>query len=241
MRQKTRKKRRHGKRIVLILLVLILTISAVRAVVHQTALQEFLHLNTSVANTETDAASMEHGWNLILVNWEYKIPKDWNVELTELSNGQSVDSRIYPDLQQMFDDMRAQGVYPVVASGYRTAKKQQELMDEKVNSFLAQGYSKSEAKSEAKKWVAGVGYSEHQTGLAVDINADGVNSSGQQVYAWLADNAWEYGFILRYPEDKTEITKTDYEPWHYRYVGKEAAKEIYESGLCLEEYIGMMN
>jgi len=68
-----------------------------------------------------------------------------------------------------------------------------------------------------------------------------VNSSGQQVYAWLADNAWKYGFILRYPEDKTEITKADYEPWHYRYVGKEAAKEIYESGLCLEEYIGMMN
>ena len=97
------------------------------------------------------------------------------------------------------------------------------------------------AKSEAKKWVADVGYSEHQTGLAVDINADGVNSSGQQVYAWLADNAWKYGFILRYPEDKTEITKTDYEPWHYRYVGAESAAKIYESGLCLEEYIGMMN
>lgn len=234
MRQKARKNRRHGKRIVLTLLVLILTISAVLAVANQTVLQDFLHFNASVA-------SMEHGWNLILVNGEYKIPKDWKVELTELSNGQSVDSRIYPDLQQMFDDMRAQGVYPVVASGYRTAKKQQELMDEKVNSFLAQGYSKSEAKSEAKKWVADVGYSEHQTGLAVDINADGVNSSGQQVYAWLADNALKYGFILRYPEDKTEITKTDYEPWHYRYVGAESAAKIYESGLCLEEYIGMMN
>ena len=145
------------------------------------------------------------------------------------------------DKQQMFVDIRAHEVYPVVASGYRTAKKQRELMDDKVDSFLAQGYSRSEAKTEAKKWVADVGYSEHQTGLAVDINADGVNSSGQQVYAWLADNAWKYGFILRYPEDKTEITKTDYEPWHYRYVGKEAAKEIYESGLCLEEYIGMMN
>ena len=141
----------------------------------------------------------------------------------------------------MFDDMRAQEVYPIVASGYRTAKKQRELMDDKVDSFLAQGYSRSEAKSEAKKWVADVGYSEHQTGLAVDINADGVNSPGQQVYAWLADNAWKYGFILRYPEDKTEITKTDYEPWHYRYVGAESAVKIYESGLCLEEYIGMMN
>ena len=100
MRQKTRKKHRKGKRIVLTLLVLILTISAVRFAVNQTAFQELLHFNT-------DVASMEHGWNLILVNWEYKIPKDWKVELTELSNGQSVDSRIYPDLQQMFDDMRA--------------------------------------------------------------------------------------------------------------------------------------
>ena len=116
MRQKARKNRRHGKRIVLTLLVLILTISAVLAVANQTVLQDFLHFNASVA-------SMEHGWNLILVNGEYKIPKDWKVELTELSNGQSVDSRIYPDLQQMFDDMRTQGVYPVVASGYRTAKK----------------------------------------------------------------------------------------------------------------------
>ena len=130
MRQKTRKKHRKGKRIVLSLLVLILTISAVRFAVNQTAFQDFLHFNT-------DVASMEHGWNLILVNWEYKIPKDWKVELTELSNGQSVDSRIYPDLQQMFDDMRAQEVYPVVASGYRTAKKQRELMDDKVDSFLA--------------------------------------------------------------------------------------------------------
>ena len=79
------------------------------------------------------SASTEYGWNLILVNQDYKVPKDWDIELTELSNGQSVDSRIYPDLQQMFDDMRAQGVYPVVASGYRTAEKQQELMDEKID------------------------------------------------------------------------------------------------------------
>ena len=93
MRQKTRKKHRKGKRIVLSLLVLILTISAVRFAVNQTAFQDFLHF-------DTDVASMEHGWNLILVNWEYKIPKDWKVELTELSIGPSVDSRIYPDLQK---------------------------------------------------------------------------------------------------------------------------------------------
>lgn len=123
------------------------------------------------------SASTEYGWNLILVNDDYKVPKDWDIELTELSNGQSVDSRIYPDLQQMFDDMRAQGVYPVVASGYRTAEKQQELMDEKIDELKEQGYSNSEAKTEARRWVSVVGYSEHQTGLAVDINADGVNST----------------------------------------------------------------
>lgn len=176
-------------------------------------------------------------WNLILVNYENRIPFGWKVDLTELSNGQSVDSRIYPSLQQMFNDMRSQGIYPVVASGYRTSKRQKELMAEKVQEFISQGYSKSNAKTEAKKWVAEDGFSEHQTGLAVDINADGIHSSGQQVYAWLADNAWKYGFILRYPDGKTDLTKTDYEPWHYRYVGAEDAAKIHENGLCLEEYI----
>ncbi len=183
------------------------------------------------------SASTEHGWNLILVNQDYQVPGDWDIELTELSNGQSVDSRIYPDLQQMFDDMRAQGVYPVVASGYRTAEKQQELMEEKIEELKEQGYSYLEAKAEARRWVSAVGHSEHQTGLAVDINADGVSSTGNQVYEWLEKNAWQYGFILRYPSDKENLTGTAYEPWHYRYVGKDAAEEIYRQGICLEEYI----
>lgn len=80
----------------------------------------------------------------------------------------------------MFDDMRAQEIYPTVASGYRTSKKQQSLLDEKIESFIAQGYSRSDAATEALKWVSAVGYSEHQTGLAVDINADGVNSNGNK-------------------------------------------------------------
>ena len=90
---------------------------------------------------------------MILVNQDYKVPKDWDIELTELSNGQSVDSRIYPDLQQIFDDMRAQGVYPVVASGYRTSEKQQELINEKIAELKEQGNSNSEAKTEARRWV----------------------------------------------------------------------------------------
>lgn len=104
-------------------------------------------------------------WNLILVNQDHAIPDHWSQKLTTLSNGTQVDSRIYPELQQMFDDMRAQGVYPIVASGYRSAEKQQSLMDDKIKEFIDQGESAAQAKKDAKKWVNPVGYSEHQTGL----------------------------------------------------------------------------
>lgn len=176
-------------------------------------------------------------WNLVLVNNEYKVPNDWESDLLELSNGEKVDSRIYPQLQKMFDDARSQGVYPTVASGYRTALEQREIMSKKVFYYVDKGFSHSEAKKEARRWASKAGYSEHQTGLAVDINADGVNSTGKEVYKWLADNAWKYGFILRYPENKIELTGIDYEPWHYRYVGIEDAEKIYKSDMCLEEYI----
>lgn len=175
---------------------------------------------------------------LMLVNSTHALPEGYTVELTELSNGQSVATLIYPALQQMFDDARAQGIYPIVASGYRTPEKQQSLMDEKIQSLVEQGYSQESAQTEALKWVNQVGYSEHQSGLAVDINADGIHSAGDEVYDWLAQNAWQYGFILRYPEDKTDITGTGYEPWHYRYVGVEAAQAITQQGVCLEEYLG---
>ena len=116
-------------------------------------------------------------------------------------------------------------------------KTYSQVWHEKIDELKEQGYSNSEAKTEARRWVSVVGYSEHQTGLAVDINADGVNSTGNQVYKWLEKNAWQYGFILRYPSDKEDVTGTAYEPWHYRYVGKNAAEEIYHQGICLEEYI----
>lgn len=179
----------------------------------------------------------EEAWCLILVNKEHCIPDDYEVELVELSNGQCVDKRIYPMLQEMFDTARNEGIYPVVASGYRTAEKQQSLMDEKIAAYVAEGYTEQEARERAEIWVAKVGTSEHQLGICVDINADGVHSAGNQVYEWLDKNSYRFGFIQRYPEDKTEITGIINEPWHYRYVGKKAAAEIYHSGVCLEEYL----
>ena len=183
------------------------------------------------------ASSGEGDWSLLLVNRTNLLPEDYQVELTQLSNGQSVDKRIYPALQSMFDAARADGVYPIVASGYRTAEKQQSLMDEKIAALEAEGMSSAQARAEAENWVALPGTSEHQTGLAVDINADGIHSAGYQVYKWLDRNAYKYGFIRRYPADKTDVTGISNEPWHYRYVGVTAAAEIQQQGVCLEEYL----
>jgi len=189
---------------------------------------------SSTPDTQRDAD--ETAWCLILVNkWNY-IPDDYEVELTELTNGESVDKQIYPALQEMFDAARSDGVYPVVVSGYRTADEQQSLMEEKIAAYKAEGCSDEEAINNAEAWVAIPGTSEHQLGIAVDINEDGIHSTSDEVYGWLDQNACKFGFIRRYPPDKTEITGVISEPWHYRYVGVDAAAEIYNQGICFEEY-----
>ena len=187
---------------------------------------------------QTAAASENSGeWALQLVNSTHPLPEHFDTELIRLRNGVNVDSRIYPDLQEMFDDMRAQGMYPFVREGFRTREYQQEVMDTRISEYIAQGYGEEEARSLAADYVAKPGTSEHELGLAIDINAeDGTDS--WTVYSWLAAHVYEYGFILRYPEGKEDITGISYEPWHYRYVGKEAAAEIYEQGVTLEEYLG---
>ena len=187
--------------------------------------------------TSGDPGKTDIPWNLILVNQGHPIPENYEVELTVLSNGRKVDSRIYPELQTMFDDARSAGLGLFVREGYRTYNEQQALMDEKVDYYRNAGYGKTEAQRLAQGWVAVPGTSEHELGLAVDINADTSVSSSDMVYKWLEENSYKYGFILRYPSDKAEITKINNEPWHFRYVGKEAAVEMYNSNLCLEEYL----
>ena len=188
-----------------------------------------------LGNTHTIAVSSE--WNLVVVNRWNELPEDYDIELMELSNGQKIDERIYPYLQEMFNAARAEGIYPIVREGYRTEKEQQALYDEKVQAYINEGYSRSRAEKTAKEWVALPGTSEHQLGIAVDINADKSKCSNNEVYTWLAENAREYGFILRYPQGKLEMTGISYEPWHYRYVGVDAAQEIYNENICLEEYL----
>ena len=124
--------------------------------------------------------------------------------------GQAVDSRCYPELQQMMDDCRAAGFAPLICASYRTMEKQEALFEDKEARLIREGCPENEVEAEAAKVVAYPGTSEHQ-----------------------------YGFVLRYPTDKSDITGIIYEPWHYRYVGKEAAAEMYENKLCLEEYLGI--
>lgn len=183
-----------------------------------------------------EVADTALGWNLVLVNDDYLIPENYEVELWTLKNGEQIDARIYPYLQEMFDAAREEDVHMVVADGYRSMEEQQSTMNEKVHEYKERVYIEFIAERMAEKWVAVPGTSEHQLGLAVDINAD-VQNYGWEVYGWLANHAYEYGFIQRYPEDKTKITGISYEPWHYRYVGIEVATEMYEKSLCLEEYI----
>lgn len=189
-----------------------------------------------------EAAVEEDAWQLRLVSAAHPLPEDFEVpELTKLKGGHAIDSRVYPALQQMMDDCRAAGLNPVICSSYRTHDKQEELFRKKVNTLRKQGYSQEEAETVAARWVARPGTSEHETGLAVDI----VDKSYQlldekqeqtPVQQWLMAHCAEYGFILRYPVEKSDLTGIGYEPWHYRYVGTEAAKAITEQGLCLEEY-----
>lgn len=174
----------------------------------------------------------EQSWNLQLVNRDHPIPENYKIELAETADGQQVDARILEPLTELLEAAEAEGLGPIVAAGYRTWEKQQSLMNEKIAEYTAQGYSEEEAKAQAEQWVSVPGYSEHQLGLAVDING-----AVWDIYPWLAEHSWEYGFILRYPEGKTEITGCQPEVWHFRYVGTEAAREIYETGQCLEEYL----
>lgn len=181
-------------------------------------------------------------WALLLVNPTNALPEDFSVELVELENGMEVDKRIYDDLNAMLIACWADGLEPQVCSAYRTAATQTRLYNNKVSRLRAQGYSRSNAKTEAARWVALPDTSEHQTGMALDlVSADYPNLDMKQANTpeqkWLMEHCWDYGFILRYPADKTKVTGIGYEPWHYRYVGKEAAAAIHKTGDCFEEYL----
>ena len=171
-----------------------------------------------------------------------EMPEDYEVTLKTLPDGNKVDERAYEDLTAMLEACRKAGLQPKICSSYRTQSKQTYLYNNKIARLRNAGYSRKAAEAEAGRWVARPGTSEHQLGLALDIVSQSYQAltKKQEKTAeqkWLMEHCWEYGFILRYPNDKSEITGIGYEPWHYRYVGREVALDIRDSGLCMEEYL----
>lgn len=203
---------------------------------------------TPQVSTEGSPASsipvtkVDGDWKLVLANPTHRLPDDFSITEAPIQ-GYTMDSRAVGPAKEMIAAAKADGVDLLVCSAYRPISTQKRLYNNKVQEYLNQGNSQAEAERIAATIVAIPGTSEHQTGLALDIVTpsyqtldDGYeNTAAAQ---WLKANAADYGFILRFPKDKEDITKIIFEPWHYRYVGVEAAQEIMSKGICLEEYLG---
>lgn len=180
-------------------------------------------------------------WELTLVNLQYRLPEDYKPTLQAAVEGSSVqlDARVAPFYAEMYAAAKADGCTLTPYSGYRTYARQQENFDRKVAYYVSQGLSEAEATAQTQTRILPAGASEHNIGFAMDIVSASADFISTKEFSWLSAHAHEYGFILRYPENKTEITGVMYEPWHWRFVGKEAAAEMQKSGQCLEEYLGV--
>lgn len=181
--------------------------------------------------------------DIVLVNADHPIDEHKRLDLIRIFDRQFVSYEAYRPFLDMYAQMKKEGLEPIVCSSYRSIEKQEDLFQGKCQLYLHQGYALEQAQELASQWVARPYCSEHHTGLAVDIVSkenERLDDSQEQtaVNQWLMKNSWKYGFILRYPRGKKEKTKVNYEPWHYRYVGKEHACLMYQNNMTLEEYLG---
>lgn len=185
--------------------------------------------------TNTKETDMDKGY-AILVNKYTSLPEKYAPDdIVEMSNwyaypGNSIRKDVYAAFKEMSEAAKEDGYTLIVNSSYRSYDEQKEIYDD---------YDNNRGKEYADKYAARPDYSEHQTGLSLDIFSPGANMSNfanTETYKWLSENCFKYGFILRYPEGKQDITGYNYEAWHYRYLGKDLAKKVYDSGLTYDEY-----
>ena len=200
--------------------------------------------------TKAEAAAMLADPMMVLVNHTNKMPDNYAFDTKECGSQTAVNKTLQTPACDAFLEMQkaaaADGVTVWMQSGYRSVKYQTGLYERKTKYYTDRGYDTATAKEMAAAVVNPPGYSEHNCGLAADLNSPehtGLDEGFENTTAfrWLCEHAVEYGFILRYPkgaEDKTEIT---YEPWHWRYVGRENAAKISASGLCFEDYIAQLH
>lgn len=178
-------------------------------------------------------------WALTLVNRYYTLPPSYLPELLPAIPGSAVqlDSRVVPQFRAMYDAAKEDGLLLYPYSGHRSYARQKENYDRKVSFFLRQGLSEADAKQKTAETILPAGCSEHNLGLSLDIGKASAEFATSKEYAWLLIHAADYGFILRYPEGKEAVTGVQFLPFHWRYVGVDAAKEMQSGNLTLEEYL----
>lgn len=213
---------------------------------------EILELNQPSSSYEkssgeipTDYRFDRDDWKLLLVNKQHSIPQGYEEQvplgkIMTMKGIMNCDERIIDELLNMIQEAKDDGVTLQICSPYRDLRYQQKLFDRKISYYMNKGLSYMEAYQVSSRTVTVPNASEHQLGLALDIVSDTYTSLDEgfedtDAGRWLAENSCRFGFILRYPRDKENITGIRYEPWHFRYVGVEAATVITENGLTLEE------
>ena len=196
--------------------------------------------------TADEARAMLADPLMVLVNHTSKMPDDYTFDTKECGSATAVNKTLQTAACDAFLEMQkaaaADGVTVWMQSGYRSVKYQTSLYERKTKYYLDKGYDNAAAKEKAAAVVNPPGYSEHNCGLAADLNSPehtGLDEGFEKTAAfrWLCEHAGDYGFILRYPKDAEDKTEIIYEPWHWRYVGVENAAKINASGLCFEDYI----
>ena len=177
-------------------------------------------------------------WRLTLANYETLLPENFTVKVENIDKTRQFDARAIGELNDMMNQMKKDGITNIwIQSAYRSVARQKELYDASVKKYLQEGKSQEEAEKLTNEYINKPGSSDHNLGLAVDFNKVDNGFEKLEGFKWLQKNAENYGFVLRYPKDKEDITKIAYESWHWRYVGVEHAKKMNELNMCLEEYI----
>lgn len=208
----------------------------------ESAAENIWNLCSKSEDREKERLKNEYEELLVLVNKEHAIPKEYRPQLRRICKGRLQAAEVlYEDLTRMLQDAGEEGYQYYIASAYRSKEYQQSLINNDVKKLQNQGKSYQEALGQTYRQVMPAGYSEHETGLALDFLVAGnsrldITQETSPANRWLQEHCVEYGFILRYPKGKEEITGIDYEPWHFRYVGRKAARYLRDRKLTLEEF-----
>ena len=200
--------------------------------------QEKEQSQSSNQNQEQKPENEITDWRLTLANYENLLPENFTVKVENIDKTRQFDARAIDELNDMMNQMKKDGITNIwIQSAYRSVARQKELYDASVKKYLQEGKTQEEAEKLTNEYINKPGSSDHNLGLAVDFNKVDNGFEKLDGFKWLQKNAENYGFVLRYPKDKEDITKIAYESWHWRYVGVEHAKKMNELNMCLEEYI----